>query len=183
MKRLRVLTFSLLISATSLMGLAGCDNGGGGGTSTPTGPSPAIVVTPDRGGVVPYFGVRAGAGSTASILQLEIFATEVINVQAIDFNLALPNTLLRLDSFERGELIGAGAQVILQNGGSNAPSFQILRTAPSAITGSGVILTLTFTAVGAGSGRFGFIDPEAEDPFGLVIPNVQWIGAAAQVVL
>ncbi|MEM7584552.1 MAG: cohesin domain-containing protein [Acidobacteriota bacterium] len=181
MQRLGALTISLLFAATGA--LAGCDSGGGSGGSTPpTAPSPAIIVTPDGGGSPPRFGIRSGSGSTSDLLQLEIFAAEIVQVQAIDFNLTVPNTLLRLDNFERGELIGAGAQVILQNGGSSAPSFEILRTAPSGATGSGIVLTLTFAAIGAGNGRFDFIDPVAEDPLGLEIPNVDWIGAAVQVI-
>ncbi len=183
MKRSIGLPIALVIAATSALSLTACEgSSSGGGGTPPTGPSPIIIVTPDSGGTTPSFGVRAGAGTTASILQLEIFATEVVNVQAVDFIFTLPNTLLRLDSFERGELIGAGAQVLVQNGGSNAPTFQILRNG-SAVTGTGVILTLNFSAIGAGNGRFDFVDPEAEDPLGLVIPNVNFIGAAVQVVL
>ena len=169
-----------LIGGLWLAACSGSDDGGGG---PPTGPSPAIVFTPDRDAGANSIGMRAGAGSTDSVLQLEIFATQVTNLQAVDFVLLVPNGLLRLDDFERGEFIGAGAQVIVSGGGSNAVTFQILRTTPAAATGSGRILTIRFTAVGGGSGRFDFLDPTAEDPFGLVIPGIDWIGGAVQVVL
>ncbi len=169
-----------LLGALSLSACSGSEEGGGG---SPTGPSPAILFTPDRGAGPVSIAMRMGAGSTASVLRLEIFATEVTNLQAVDFVLLVPNSLLRFDNFERGDFIGAAAQVLIAGGGSNAVTFQILRTAPSAATGTGLILTLTFTAVGAGSGRFDFLDPVAEDPFGLVIPGIDWIGGAVQVVL
>jgi len=62
-------------------------------------------------------------------------------------------------------------------------TFDILRTAPSAATGSGVILTLQFTAIANGTGRFDFQNPEAEDAFGLLITGIDWIGSTAQVIL
>ena len=165
------------------LGLAACTGSDSGGGDSPTGPSPAIIFTPDRTAGANSIAMRAGAGSTDTVLQLEIFATQVTNLQALDFVLLVPNSLLRFDNFERGEFIGAGAQVLIAGGASNAVTFQILRTAPSAATGSGRILTLTFTAVGAGSGRFDFMEPSAEDPFGLVIPGIDWIGGVVQVVL
>lgn len=162
--------------------LAGCGGTSEGGGSPPTGPSPAIVFSPDRAAGANSVSLRSGAGSTASVLRLEVFATEVANVQAVDFVLLYPADLLRFDSFERGELMGAGAQVIV-GGGVSALSFQVQRTAPSAASGSGSILILSFTAVAAGSGRFDFSEPVAEDPFGLEIPGIDWIGGAVRVVL
>ena len=168
-------------AALALLALAACGGSGNGG-APPTAPSPAILLTPDRTAGSSSISLRAGDGSTASVLQLEVFATEVLSVQAVDFVLLVPSDLLRFEGFERGELMGAGAQVIV-GGGGNAPSFQILRVAPSAASGSGRILTLTFSAVAAGSGRFDFVDPVAEDPSGLELAGVDWIGAAVRVIL
>lgn len=173
----------LVLVLVAALGLAACTGSDSGGGSPPTGPSPAIIFSPDRSAGANSISMGAGAGSTDSVLELEIVATDVINLQAVDFVLLVPNSLLRLDDFVRGDFIGAGAQVLISGGNSNAVTFQILRTAPSAATGSGTILTLRFTAVGAGTGRFDFLDPEAEDPFGVVIPGIDWIGGAVQVVL
>lgn len=126
--------------------------------------------------------MRAGPGSTADVLQLEIFATEVVGVQSLDFVLAVPNDLLRFENFTAGDFIGATAQVAVSGGGSNAVTFDVLRTAPSAATGSGVILTLRFAAIASGTGRFDFLSPEAEDAFGISIPGIDWIGGTVQVV-
>lgn len=171
------------VALLAILWLAACGGriSGGGGTP-PTGPLPTIVFTPDRAAGSNSVTMRSGAGSTASVLQLEIFATEVLNVQAVDFVLLFPNELLRFDSFERGELIGAGAQVIV-GGGGNALSFQLLRTAATAASGSGRILTITLTATGAGDGRLDFLDPVAEDPLGLEIAGIDWIGGTVRVVL
>lgn len=126
--------------------------------------------------------MRSGGGSQGAVLQLEIAANEMLNVQAVDFVLTFPANLLRYDGFTRGDFLGAGAQLI-PGGGGSALSFDILRTAPSPASGSGVIITLNFTAVGAGTGRIDFVDPVAEDAFGLDVPGVDWIGSAVRVVL
>lgn len=173
-----------IVGALAVLGalLAACGGSGDGGGGGPTAPMPAIVFTPDRAAGANSVSMRAGAGSTASVLQLEIVATELPAFQAVDFTLLYPANLLRLDGFERGELIGAGAQVIT-GGGAGALTFQLLRTASSPASGSGRILTLTFTAVGGGAGRFDFSDPVAEDPFGLEIAGIDWIGGTVRVVL
>lgn len=174
----------LIPAALAVLVLAACNSGGGdggGGPTPPTAPGPAIVFTPDRSAGSNSISMRVGDGSTATVLQLEIFATEVLNVQLVEFVLLNPNSRLRFDGFTRGEFIGAGAQVIV-GGGGNALSFEVLRVAPSAASGSGRILTLTFSAVAAGNGRFDFVDPVAEDPFGLEIPGIDWIGGAVQVI-
>ncbi len=160
--------------------LAACGGDGDGGS--PIAPGPSIFFTPDRAAGAGSISMRAGAGTTASVLQLEIVATDLLNVQAVDFVLVYPDPLLRFDNFERGDFLGAGAQVIV-GGGVSARSFQILRTAPSAASGSGTIITLTFTAAGDGQGRFDFVDPVAEDLFGLDISGLDWIGGAVRVVI
>ena len=170
----------LHLAALVVLALAACSGDGDG--TPPTGPSRAIIFTPDRAAGGNSISMRAGAGSTPSVLQLEIFATEVVNLQAVEFVLLNPNDLLRFDGFERGELMGAGAQVIV-GGGGNALAFDVIRIAPNAASGSGRILILTFSAIGEGRGRFDFVDPLAEDPFGLEIQGIDWIGGAVQVIL
>ena len=173
----------LTLALLAALGSAACSGSDSGGGGSPTGPMPSIIFSPDRAAGANSIAMRAGAGSTSSVLQLEIFATDVINLQALDFVLLVPADLLRFDNFTRGDFIGAGAQVLVSGGGSNAVTFDVLRTAPSAATGSGTILTLSFTAIATGSGRFDFSGPEAEDSFGLVIPGIDWIGGTVQVLL
>lgn len=171
---------ALLLSAALLLAACGGSSEGGGGGS-PTDPGPSIVFTPARAAGANSISMRAGVGSTASVLQLEIVATEVVNVLAVDFVLMYPSNLLRFDGFARGDFVGAGAQVIT-GGGSGNLSFAILRTAGAA-SGSGTILTLTLSATGGGSGSFNFVDPVAEDPFGLEIQGIDWIGGTVVVAV
>lgn len=168
------------IAVLGILLLAACDSGDGGSTP-PTGPGPSILFTPDREAGANSVSMRSGAGSTASVLQLEIVATELLNVQAVSFVLLNPNDQMRFEGFEQGEFMGAAAQVAV-GGGGNTLSFDILRIAPSAASGSGRIITLTFSALAAGSGRFDFIDPEAVDPFGIEIVGIAWVGGTVQVV-
>ncbi len=169
------------IAASSLL-LAACSGDTDGGGSPPTAPEPAIVLTPDRAAGSPSISLRAGAASTSSVLQLEVVASGLLNVQAIDFVLLYPERILRYDGFTRGAFMGVTAQVITGTGASSQ-SFQILRTNPGPASGSGVILTLTFSAIAGGAGDFDFLDPVAEDPFGLEIQGIDWIGAAVQVII
>lgn len=172
------------IAVLGILWLAACGGSGdGGGPTPPSGPSPMILFTPDRAAGARSITLREGSDTTASILQLEVFATEVPGIQAVDFLLLFPNDLLRFESFDRGELIGAGAQVVLASAGSNTLAFQILRIAQTTAPETGLILTLTFTAIGAGSDRIDFVNPEAEDIFGATIPDIDWIGGTVQVVL
>ncbi len=170
------------VAAAALLLLSACGGDGGTGGGSPTAPGPSIVFTPDRAAGDNSISLRAGAGSSGSVLRLEVFATEVLNVQAVEFVLLYPDARLRFDGFTRGDFLGASAQVIT-GGGSNTLSFDVLRIAPSAASGSGVILTLTFSAIASGSGSFSFIDPVAEDPFGLEIQGIDWIGGSVQVIL
>ncbi|MEM7349324.1 MAG: cohesin domain-containing protein [Acidobacteriota bacterium] len=182
---MRPATLSTSLRFVAVLGallLAACSGSGDGGGSGPTSPSPMIVLTPDRAAGAGSIALRVGAGSTASVLQLEIVATEVPGIQAVDFLLLVPSGLLRFDSFTRGDLIGAGAQVIFGGAGSDTLSFQILRTVQATPPDSGLILTLTFTATAAGTGRFDFAGQLAEDLNGLTIPGIDWIGGTVQVV-
>ncbi len=169
---------ALVILAALL--LAACGGSSDGGGTPPTAPGPSIAFTPDRAAGANSITMRAGAGSTASVLELEIFATEVLNVQSVEFSLLYPGNLLRFEGFTRGDFAGAGAQV-LTGGGSGNLSFDVLRLGGAA-SGSGIILTLTFSAAAGGSGSFNFLDPLAEDPFGLEIQGIDWIGGMVVVV-
>ncbi len=68
-----------------------------------------------------------------------------------------------------------------RGGGSGNLSFDVLRLGGAA-SGSGIILTLTLSAAAGGSGSFNFLDPLAEDPFGLEIQGIDWIGGMVVVV-
>ncbi len=170
---------AVLLALALLLAACGGSTDSGGGS--PTAPGPSIVFTPDRAAGSGSISMRSGAGSTASVLQLEILATEVLNVQAVEFLLLYPGGLLQFDGFTRGDFLGAGAQVIAGGGGGNL-SFDALRIGGAA-SGSGTILSLTFTVVTGGTGSFNFVDPLAEDPFGLEIEGIDWIGGTVRVVI
>ncbi len=142
-----------------------------------------IVFTPDRAAPAGSISMRAGAGTTASVLELEIAVADLVNVQTVDFVLAYPGDLLRLDGFRPGPFLGPGVSVILQQTGTGSTTVLTTRADPSGATGSGVVLTLVFAATSSGDGRLDFVDPEAADPFGLEIPGVEWIGGSVRVVL
>ncbi len=163
--------------------LGGCQGDGSSTSGGPTAPSPMIVFTPDRAAGSGSVAMRAGPGSTASVLELEIAATELVNVQTVDFVLAYPGALLRFDGFRPGSFLGADASLILEQASADSLTVTMTRIDPSGATGSGVVLTLVFTNAAGGDGRLDFVAPEAGDPFGLEIPGLDWIGGTVRVVL
>ena len=168
-----------LLAALALWGCEGSSSTAGG----PTAPSPMIVFIPDRAAGGGSVSMRAGGGSTASVLELEIVATDLVNVQTMDFVLAYPGDLLRFDGFRTGPFLGAGVSAILEPVAAGSLNVLMTRLDPSGASGSGVVLTVILSAAGSGEGRLDFVAPEAADPFGLEISDVDWIGGAVRVVL
>lgn len=160
---------------------AGCDSGSsGGGGGGPTTPQPFVNVQSDSGDAPSVSMARGGATQGAN-LQLEILATDLENVQTIDYVLAYPGNLLRATAVVPGDFLGAGVSVITT--ALDASRLQILmtRTDGAGSTGNGLVATVQFEGTAAGEGRLEFSDPEAVALNGLVIQGINWIGADVEV--
>jgi hypothetical protein len=175
------------LAAAVLLALA-CGGGGGGGGG-PTGPPPVvqrITFTPTGGGATSAVTLTSGAGSTATNLVLEIRANQVGDLYGLSFDLTYPQGLLRYDSATEGTVLSqGGAPTSLLINSSTAGNLVVGLSRLGAVSGvdaSGVLLTLRFTAVGSGTGTFGFSRNSAVDSTGDGL-SLSWGGGNVEVVL
>jgi len=173
---------ALLLSGLLLALAAGCGGDGSSGGGGPTAPQPMVLFTPDSAPTSASISMRSGAGTTSTLLALEILATDVADVRTVDFTLDYPGNLLQFTTFRQGTFLGSDASVILTNASSG--SFTALITSAGALgaAGSGVIVTFELQTLAAGNGRIDFVDPEAGDSSGLEIEDVDFLGGTVQVV-
>lgn len=146
-------------------GLGAACGGGGGGTPTgpppPPPPTPGITFTASGGGTANSLSLASGAGGTTNTLVLEVRANSVQDLYGVSFDLTYPQQQLRYDGPAEGSFLNqSGASTSLQVApGAGAGTLVVGLTRLGGVTGvsgSGVLLSLRFTAVGAGSGNFGF---------------------------
>ena len=161
---------------------------GGGGHDSPTDPPAAVVFfTPDGAAAARSFSLRRGNGTRGTHLQLELVATEVTNVHALDFVLTLPANVVRFESVRQGSFLAQnGVAPILFALQLPAPLDGVLisdNRPPGAagVSGSGVVLTLEFEALANGSGRLDIEAPEAIDPQDRPLGGLTWIGGTVTV--
>ena len=174
------------IAALLLVMLAGAGCGGSGSdapSDNPTAPQPMILFTPARTPIGASISMRSGAATTATTLVLEILATDLVDVQTVDFTLTFPGNLLDFQGFRLGSYLGTDASVIIGQVSGSSFTALITRLAPGGSTGGGVIVSFEFDAVASGTGPLDFVEPEATDPFGQAIEGIDWIGGTLQVVL
>ena len=165
--------------------LAAC--GGGGGGSGPTAPPPptaGIVFTPQGTPGANTLYLASGAATTTTTLVLEVRASQMTDLYGVAFNLTYPSAQLQFVRATAGPLLGNGA---VQAAVSSPPGTLIvggthLGSVPGA-NGSGVVMTLEFTAVAAGSGSFAFTRNSALDSSGRPIASVAWLAGSVSVTL
>ena len=142
-----------------LLSLA-CGGGGGGGGGSPVEPTPtpppqaSLVFTPQGGGGTGV-SLAAGAASTASTLILEVRANSVTDLYGVAFDLGYPANLVQYVRATQGPLLAGGTLQVAQGTGTLVVGLSNLGPVPGT-SGSGVLLTLEFRAVGAGQGSFSF---------------------------
>jgi hypothetical protein len=167
---------------------AACGGGGGGGGSPteptpPPPPPPGITFTADSGSGQTGIILGSGSGTTVDTLVLEVRANNVQDLYGVGFDLTYPNTLLRFEGATPG-FLNDGQQV----------SFNLVETSPgtlvvgyarlgavSGASGSGVILTLRFTATAAGTGRIAFAQNTAFNSRGDML-GLTWTGGSVTIV-
>jgi len=161
--------------------LAGCGGDSSGGGDTPTGPSPALVFTPDRPNGPGSVALRQGSDTTVAFLAVDVVATELTDVATMDFTVVFPGAVLSFAGARQGDFLGPGTNLIVSSTTADSVTVLLTRTAGGGATGSGTALSLDFEVTGAGEGQLDFFDPVAEDSTGLDVP-VDWIGASVRVV-
>lgn len=171
------------------LALAACGGGGGGGSSptqpTPTPPppsQPSLVFTPS-GSAGTGLSLAAGAASTASTLILEVRANSVTDLYGVAFDLAYPANLVQYVRVTQGPLLAGGTLQVASGGtGTLVVGLSNLGPVPGA-SGSGVLMTFEFRAVGAGQGSFTFSRNVAVDSAGQSINGLSWGTGTVRVTL
>ena len=185
----RLRTAFLAAALAAVLTAAGCGGGGGGGGgggTPPTQPQPGITF---NGSTVTAPAVRLarGAGSSGSVLEVEVRADQLPGIYGLAFDLTFPSNLLRFDAFAEGSFLsGGGTQTSLQVAEAGAGRLVVGHTRlgdAAATSGSGLLMTLRFVAVGSGSGSFSFTANELFDAGGNPVGGTAWGGATVQVTL
>ncbi|HYG65122.1 MAG TPA: cohesin domain-containing protein, partial [Thermoanaerobaculia bacterium] len=143
-----------------------------------------ITFTAESGGGSNSISLASGSGTDLNNLVLEVRANSVQDLYGVAFDLQYPTTVLRYDSATAGFLNEGAAQTSL-NLVEASPGTLVVgytRLGPvGGATGSGVLLTLRFSAVAAGSGNFAFAQSSAFNPRG-DSSAVTWSAGSVQVV-
>jgi hypothetical protein len=176
-------------AALALLALA-CGGGGGGGgptaptptpTPTPT-PSPSIVFTAQGTPGVNAIFLASGAATTATTLVLEVRANQVTDLYGVAFDLSYPSALLQFSRATAGPLLGSSGsvQAVVSTPGTLVVGGSHLGAVAGA-TGSGIVLSLEFTATAAGQGSFAFARNSAFASTGQTLSGTSWLAGSVQV--
>lgn len=174
--------------ALALSGV-GCGGGGGGGGGTPPPPTqpPGSITFNGSAVAAPAVRLVRGAGSTSTVLELEVRADQLDVAYGIAFDLTFPSNLLRFDAFAEGAfLTEGGAQTSLQVAEPTAGRLVVGHTrlgSVAAAAGSGTFMRLRFVAVGPGSGSFSFSSNRVFDAAGNEVAGTAWGGGTVQVTM
>jgi hypothetical protein len=162
---------------------AACGGGGGGPTAPPTPPpAPPPPVSFNATGTPGALTVHLGqtSGTADNILRLEVRASDFVDLYGLGFDLRYPTDLLDYrggSHAEGGFLSGDGTQVELLarqvNDGTVVVGLSRLGDV-GGVEGSGLLLTLDFTAVANGTGEFSYIANSAFDGDGDRVEEAVW---------
>jgi hypothetical protein len=184
----RLVSFLLVVLSVLILALAACGGGGGGGGPTeptppspPPPPTPGIVFTAQGTAGANSLSLASGSATTTTTLILELRANQVTDLYGVAFDLAYPSAQLQFTRVTAGPLLSGGAvQAVVTTPGTLVVGGTHLGNVPGA-TGSGVVLTLEFTAVAAGEGSFAFSRNSALDSHGQAISGLSWVAGSVRV--
>ena len=183
----RLAAFARGLMAVLIVALAACGGGGGGGGGPtappppPPPPPPGIVFTAQGTATANSISLASGAGTTANTLILEVRATQVTDLYGVAFDLAYPNTALQFVRATPGQLLANGSvQAVPSTPGTLVVGGTHLGNVAGA-NGSGVVMTLEFSALAAGSGNLAFSRNTAFDSDGDSMAGVGWVAGSVTV--
>ncbi|MFY9826056.1 MAG: cohesin domain-containing protein [Thermoanaerobaculia bacterium] len=179
MPRSAVLGLALLL----LLTLACGGGGGGGGPTAPPPPAAGITFTPQGAPGSNAVFLGSGAATTATTLVLEVRANQVTDLYGVAFDLTYPSTVLTFSRATAGPLLGGSSgsvQAVVSTPGTLVVGGSHLGAVPGA-NGSGVVLTLEFTATAAGTGSFAYAHNSAFNSSGQTLAGISWLAGSVQV--
>jgi hypothetical protein len=114
-------------------------------------------------------------------LALEVRASQVTDLYGVAFDLSYPSAQLQFVRVVPGPLLAGGAaQAATGAAGVLVVGGTHLGNVPGA-SGSGLIMTLEFSAVAAGSGSFAYSRNSALNSSGDTLSGVAWLAGSVQV--
>ncbi len=174
-----------LVAGILLVAALGAACGGGGGGGGPIEPPPtSLTFTPAQTQPVNSVVLARSNGTDPNTLVLELRATGVSDLYGVGFDLTYP-AALRYEATTEGTWLSSAGAVLtsLQVGpASNRLTVGLSRLGSvGGVSGDGVLLSLRFSAVAAGSGALEFSNAEAFNSTTTAF-TVQWIGGSVSVV-
>ena len=176
---------SLGLAALLATLVPGC--GGGGPTAPPPPPRSNVRFTADGTPGEATIHLTQQAVTAATLLRLEVRASMVEDLVGLGFDLSYPDGLLDFASgsaLAGGFLSSDGARVELlvdESPGNLIIGLSRLGAADG-LGGSGLLLTLDFTATASGSGNFRFRENAAFDSRGRSL-GAEWQAGSVEVTL
>jgi hypothetical protein len=169
------------ILAVALLLLLACGGGGGGSPTepTPTPTQPSVTFTPQSPGPSGIL-LASGSGTNATTLILEVRATSVSDLYGVAFDLTYPANLLQHVRSTQGPMLAGGTFQGSVSNGRLVVGLSNLGPVPGS-SGSGVLLTFEFRAIGAGEGTFTFSKNQAVDSQGQAIAGLTWSAGTVRV--
>jgi len=185
----QALAASLVAVALATLPLVSCGGGGGGGgggMTPPTMPQTGVMFTAGSA-TAPAIRLTRGAGSSGTVLEVEVRSDSVNDLYGVAFDLTFPSSVLRYDGYSEGsQLSSGGTQTSLQVAQAGSGQLVIGHSRLGDVagsSGSGVLLTLRFTAISSGSGSLSFAANQAFDSAGDALGDVSWAGGTVSATL
>jgi hypothetical protein len=176
-----------LVAIPALFLLATACGGGGGGPTNPPPPpppTPQIVFTPTTANPTNAIALATAAGTDANNLMLDVRAVTVQDLFGVSFDLRVPAPL---------QFTGRTQGTFLSAGGVQT-AFQVIESPPgnlvvgltrlgntAGVDGSGVLMTLQFSAGAAGTGAFEIANGAAFDRAGQRL-STTFVAGSVQVI-
>ncbi len=167
--------------------LPACGGGGGGGGGNPVEPTPppqtqpSIVFTPQGSGGASSIVLGRSAASTANTLFLEVRSNTVTDLYGLAYDLAYPSGQLQFVRATPGALLGNGSVQVVATSPGNLVAGGSLLGPVAGVSGSGVLMTLEFSAIAAGGGPVTFSRNSAVGSTGDPLAGITWAGGSVQV--
>jgi hypothetical protein len=173
-----------LAAAALVVCLPACGGGGGGGPTqppTPTPPPPGIAFSQQTAPGANSVALAEGAGTNANTLLLEVRAGSVTDMYGLAYDLTYPSGALQYVRATPGPLLAAGSvQAAPATPGRLVVGGTLLGPV-SGFSGSGVLMTLEFSALASGEGSFVFSAQRAVSSNGDSMSNLTWVGGSVRV--
>lgn len=174
-----------LVAAALVVCMPGCGGGGGGGgptqPPTPTPPPPGIVFSPQTAPGANSVVLAEGSGTSANTLLLEVRATGVSDMYGLAYDLTFPSGALQFVRATPGPLLAAGSvQAAAATPGRLVVGGTLLGPV-AGFSGSGVLMTLEFSALASGEGSFAFSAQRAVTSNGDPIAGLTWVAGSVRV--